>query len=67
MDLPFSTASDHAVCMTLGRYIATIIAQQWLDKKRAQFNPYLLIGAPILGLYSNAFQAECATFGNNKP
>ena len=35
MDLPFSTASDHAVCMTLGRYIATILTSSMLKDPRA--------------------------------
>ena len=35
MDLPFSTASDHAVCMTLGRYIGTILTSSRLKDPRA--------------------------------
>lgn len=40
-----------------------VIAQQWLDKKRAQFNPYLLIGAPIFGFFvAPLFTYLCETY-----
>ena len=45
------------------RYSVNVVAQQWLDKKRAQFNPYLLIGAPIFGFFvAPLFTYLCETY-----
>ena len=40
-----------------------MVSQQWLDKKRAELNPYLLLGAPIVSISSlPLFNWLCQTY-----
>ena len=40
-----------------------VVSQQWLDKKRAELNPYLLLGAPIVCISSlPLFNWLCQTY-----
>ena len=40
-----------------------MVSQQWLDKKRAELNPYLLLGAPIVCISSlPLFNWLCQTY-----
>ena len=40
-----------------------VVSQQWLDKKRAELNPYLLLGAPIVSISSlPLFNWLCQTY-----
>ena len=40
-----------------------VVSQQWLDKKRAELNPYLLLGAPIISISSlPLFNWLCQTY-----
>jgi len=40
-----------------------VVSQQWLDQKRAELNPYLLLGAPIVSISSlPLFNWLCQTY-----
>ena len=58
----------HTVCgMRIRRYLGwtccNVVSQQWLDKKRAELNPYLLLGAPIVSISSlPLFNWLCQTY-----
>lgn len=53
-----TVASKHS-----GWTCCNVVSQQWLDKKRAELNPYLLLGAPIISISSlPLFNWLCQTY-----
>ena len=47
----------------VGYSTVNIVTQQWLNKKRASLNPYLMIGSPLVALFAApAFPALCKLY-----
>ena len=57
------TVCGIGICRYLGWTCCNVVSQQWLDKKRAELNPYLLLGAPIVSILSlPLFNWLCQTY-----
>ena len=51
------------ICSGIGYTGSNIISQQWMDKKRSQLNPFLMIGGPMTTLFvAPLFTWLCAEY-----